>query len=415
MSSYLHAKVAVVDETWATVGSSNIDPYSLLLAREANLVVFDAGFALRLAAATRSRCDSRPVHAADFAGAADRARARLDRVRLVGFATVALARGAQLLSGARLDVERLPTTSRTSCPSSCRVMTGTRSSSAARGPVLPGRRLLHRSLAAGRARGDHACPRRSRPPGPCGLPRRGRRAKCCARALARSRCRRWPTARRSTSTASASRCIRPGTCWVRHRCASSIAAHLGRRRRLQAGPERDLRRVRAAALRHVHHRVDLRPADLPLGRGDEVFAEIDAWWAANAAARRASVLFCYAFGKAQRILAGVDCSIGPIVVHGAVEPLNAPIVRAAWRFRHPARRRDAKDDLRARSVLAPPSAQGSPWLRRFGDYSDAFASRLDAAARRAPAPCARPRLRAVRSCRLARPAVGHRCDRRRRR
>ena len=43
--SYLHAKVAVVDESWATVGSSNIDPYSLLLAREANLAVYDPGFA----------------------------------------------------------------------------------------------------------------------------------------------------------------------------------------------------------------------------------------------------------------------------------------------------------------------------------------------------------------------------------
>ncbi len=43
--SYLHAKVAVVDGQWATVGSSNIDPFSLFLAREANLVVRDAGFA----------------------------------------------------------------------------------------------------------------------------------------------------------------------------------------------------------------------------------------------------------------------------------------------------------------------------------------------------------------------------------
>ena len=48
--SYLHAKVAVVDEHWATVGSSNIDPYSLLLAREANLVIRDAGFAIELRA-----------------------------------------------------------------------------------------------------------------------------------------------------------------------------------------------------------------------------------------------------------------------------------------------------------------------------------------------------------------------------
>jgi cardiolipin synthase A/B len=44
-ASYLHAKVAVIDGVWCTVGSFNIDPFSLLLAREANLVVRDAQFA----------------------------------------------------------------------------------------------------------------------------------------------------------------------------------------------------------------------------------------------------------------------------------------------------------------------------------------------------------------------------------
>lgn len=47
-ASHLHAKVAVIDAAWATVGSSNIDPLSLLLAREANLQVRDAGFATEL-------------------------------------------------------------------------------------------------------------------------------------------------------------------------------------------------------------------------------------------------------------------------------------------------------------------------------------------------------------------------------
>ena len=47
-ASFLHAKVAVVDDVWATVGSSNIDPYSLLLAREANVAVSDKGFAVQL-------------------------------------------------------------------------------------------------------------------------------------------------------------------------------------------------------------------------------------------------------------------------------------------------------------------------------------------------------------------------------
>ena len=48
--SFLHAKVAVVDHHWATVGSSNLDPFSLLLSREANIELFDAEFAARLEA-----------------------------------------------------------------------------------------------------------------------------------------------------------------------------------------------------------------------------------------------------------------------------------------------------------------------------------------------------------------------------
>lgn len=48
--SFLHAKVAVIDNAWATVGSSNLDPLSLLLAREANVVVEDAAFAQQLRA-----------------------------------------------------------------------------------------------------------------------------------------------------------------------------------------------------------------------------------------------------------------------------------------------------------------------------------------------------------------------------
>lgn len=47
-ASELHAKVAVIDGHWATVGSSNIDPFSLLLAREANIVVDDAEFGSEL-------------------------------------------------------------------------------------------------------------------------------------------------------------------------------------------------------------------------------------------------------------------------------------------------------------------------------------------------------------------------------
>lgn len=109
----------------------------------------------------------------------------------------------------------------------------------------------------------------------------------------------------------------------------------------------------------------------------QLFADIDTWWRGNAAAGRASVLFAYAFGKAQRILHGIDASIGPILVHGAVEPLNQVYRAAGVRipptaFATEITRNDPR--LRQALILAPPSAGGSTWMRRFGDYSDAFAS-----------------------------------------
>jgi len=96
VASYLHAKVAVVDERWATVGSSNIDPYSLLLAREANIVVHDAGFAgeLRAALAEAIEQQSRHIDSQSYAR-----RGWIARVRdwcayfVVRVATVVLARG----------------------------------------------------------------------------------------------------------------------------------------------------------------------------------------------------------------------------------------------------------------------------------------------------------------------------------
>ncbi|UXY17046.1 ligase-associated DNA damage response exonuclease [Chitiniphilus purpureus] len=106
-----------------------------------------------------------------------------------------------------------------------------------------------------------------------------------------------------------------------------------------------------------------------------LFAQINDWWRGNAAQGRTSVLFCYALGKAQRILAGLDPAIGPLVAHGAVEPLNA-VYRTAGVALPPTRSVAEVDPagLKHALVLAPPSAQNSPWLRRFGDYADAFAS-----------------------------------------
>jgi putative mRNA 3-end processing factor len=109
---------------------------------------------------------------------------------------------------------------------------------------------------------------------------------------------------------------------------------------------------------------------------DELFADINDWWSRNVLAGRASVLACYSFGKAQRVLAGVDASIAPIVVHGAVQPLNEAYRAAGVALPPTMHVSEVKDraDLRRALVVCPPSAVASPWMRRFGDASTGFAS-----------------------------------------
>jgi putative mRNA 3-end processing factor len=107
----------------------------------------------------------------------------------------------------------------------------------------------------------------------------------------------------------------------------------------------------------------------------DIFEELNGWWRKNAAEGRTSVVFAYAFGKAQRILSGLDPAIGPIVCHGAADALNR-VYRDAGVALPPTQMVTAVDKaaLGRAIVIAPPSAAGSPWIKRFGDYSDAFAS-----------------------------------------
>ena len=118
---------------------------------------------------------------------------------------------------------------------------------------------------------------------------------------------------------------------------------------------------------------------LPIYRWDPIDQVMDGllgWWDANAAAGRASVLFCYALGKAQRVLAELGQRTDrPVFVHGAIDALldayrdegislaqTVPVGRAA------------RASFAGELIIAPPSAFGSPWLRRFGDASTGFAS-----------------------------------------
>jgi putative mRNA 3-end processing factor len=107
-----------------------------------------------------------------------------------------------------------------------------------------------------------------------------------------------------------------------------------------------------------------------------VFAEVNAWWRENAEAGKSSLLCGYALGKAQRLLAGVDASIGPIYCHGAVEACNrdyraAGVPLPATEY---AGQGERGKNFAGSLVVAPPSALGTPYLRKFGDVSTAFAS-----------------------------------------
>jgi putative mRNA 3-end processing factor len=107
-----------------------------------------------------------------------------------------------------------------------------------------------------------------------------------------------------------------------------------------------------------------------------VMAEMSKWWAENQSAGRNSVVFAYALGKAERILAGLDPTQGPILAHGAVmrfvpvynaEGVKMPAVL-------PASPENAALYKGKALVVAPPSALNTPWLRKFAPFSTGFAS-----------------------------------------
>lgn len=111
---------------------------------------------------------------------------------------------------------------------------------------------------------------------------------------------------------------------------------------------------------------------------EAVAADMRAWWAENAAAGRPSIVFAYALGKAQRVLAAVaDDPPGPFFAHGAVvrmtdayraSGVDLPSLTHALQF-------DRTDsDHRRGLVVAPPGMRSSPWMRRFPNAATAFAS-----------------------------------------
>jgi putative mRNA 3-end processing factor len=108
----------------------------------------------------------------------------------------------------------------------------------------------------------------------------------------------------------------------------------------------------------------------------QVFDEINAWWRRNAENGICSIISAYSLGKAQRVLMGLDLSIGPVLTHGAVQNMNN-VLREAGLQLPPTEQvtpETPKDRFRKALVIAPGSALGSPWVNKMRPYSTSMAS-----------------------------------------
>jgi putative mRNA 3-end processing factor len=117
---------------------------------------------------------------------------------------------------------------------------------------------------------------------------------------------------------------------------------------------------------------------LPLFRwrpAEDVASDINGWWRHNITQSRTSILLAYSLGKAQRVLAMLDPDIGPILLHGAVYSMTQTYREAGVSL--PAAAHASIENVKAHKgaiVIAPPGAEGGPWIRKFHPESVAVAS-----------------------------------------
>jgi putative mRNA 3-end processing factor len=107
----------------------------------------------------------------------------------------------------------------------------------------------------------------------------------------------------------------------------------------------------------------------------QVMNDINEWWAENKAEGKTSVLFGYSLGKAQRILKYLDPSLGTIFTHGSIENMTR-VLRAQVDFPETTLVTTAtkKEQLLGSIVIAPPSVNGSSWIRRMTPFVTGSAS-----------------------------------------
>ena len=109
---------------------------------------------------------------------------------------------------------------------------------------------------------------------------------------------------------------------------------------------------------------------------DTVLHDINQWWRSNADNGITSVITGYSLGKAQRIIQGLDTSIGNIYTHKAVENINQ-VIRAQGISLNQTQLFSPelkKSELSGNMIVSPPSGLGNAWLKKIGTHSIAMVS-----------------------------------------
>ena len=103
----------------------------------------------------------------------------------------------------------------------------------------------------------------------------------------------------------------------------------------------------------------------------EIFNDIQKWVLQNNSIGKTSVVIAYSLGKAQRVLMALAETGLPVYVHGAVYNVHQALIDSGWKLPHVERvyPDTAKNLMQGNIIIAPPSAEGTPWMKKFSPYS----------------------------------------------
>lgn len=109
---------------------------------------------------------------------------------------------------------------------------------------------------------------------------------------------------------------------------------------------------------------------------DSIFSKMKDWIFKNNNSGFSSVIFAYSLGKAQRILKPLSETGIKIFAHGAVYNVHETLINAGWDLPEITRINPDtnKDDLKGSIIIAPPSADGSAWMKKFNPYKKGICS-----------------------------------------